>query len=139
MIIDHIGIVVRSIDNGIRQWKELFGYRQVSDITVNTRQKVKVVFLEKEGSVMIKLVEATEPETPTDLFARKGGGLHHLCFRCADIETQIEIMQDKGARCIVPPEPGEAFLNHDIAFLMARNNLNIELIDTDEKQGLSEV
>ena len=36
----------------------------------------------------------------------------------------------------VPPQPGEAFNNHDIAFLLARYGLNIELIDTEEKAGI---
>jgi hypothetical protein len=26
-------------------------------------------------------------------------------------------------------------MNHDIAFFLAKNNLNVELIDTGEKQG----
>ena len=37
---------------------------------------------------------------------------------------------------LVQPQPGEAFNNHNIAFLLARYGLNIELIDTDEKAGL---
>jgi hypothetical protein len=35
----------------------------------------------------------------------------------------------------VPPQPGEAFGNKDIAFFLANNNLNVELIDTLFKQG----
>jgi hypothetical protein len=31
-------------------------------------------------------------------------------------------------------ESGEVFKNHPIAFLLAANSLNIELIDTPEKQ-----
>jgi len=38
---------------------------------------------------------------------------------------------------LVGPQSGEAFKNHDIAFLMAKNNLNVELIDPEEKQGWS--
>jgi hypothetical protein len=37
---------------------------------------------------------------------------------------------------LVPPQPGEAFNNHEIAFLLARYGLNIELIDTEERYGL---
>ncbi|HTY87894.1 MAG TPA: VOC family protein [Candidatus Acidoferrum sp.] len=135
MVIDHIGIVVRSLEEGIQQWTDLFGYRQNSDIVLNTRQKVKVVFLAKQGSLPVKLVEPSEPASPVYLFARKGGGLHHLCFRCENLKIQIPLLQAKEAKFLVPPEPGEAFKNHDIAFFLAKNNLNIELIDTREKQG----
>ena len=43
---------------------------------------------------------------------------------------------EKGLITLVPSQPGEAFNNHDIAFLLARNGLNIGLIDTDEKAGI---
>jgi hypothetical protein len=44
-------------------------------------------------------------------------------------------LQQKGAVLLVRPEQGEAFGNSQIAFLMAKHNLNIELIDTLQKQG----
>lgn len=138
MIIDHIGIVVRSLEEGMEQWKGLFGYRKNSDIVVNTRQKVRVVFLSKAGSLPVKLVEPSEPASPVFQFARRGGGLHHLCFKCDDLKTQIPVLKQKGANFIVPPEPGEAFKNHEIAFFLVNNSLNVELIDTDEKTGCLE-
>ena len=81
MTIDHIGIVVRSLAEGINQWQDLFGYKQNSDIVSNSRQKVKVVFLSKPGSLPVKLLEPTDPTSPVFVFARRGGGLHHLCFK----------------------------------------------------------
>ncbi len=137
MLIDHIGIVVRSLAEGVRQWETLFGYSKCSDTVLNTRQKVKVVFLSKSDSLTVKLIEPSEPDSPVFGFARKGGGLHHLCFRCSDLAVQIPVLTEQGAKLIVPPQPGEAFKNHDIAFLLAGNNLNVELIDTTEKQGWS--
>jgi methylmalonyl-CoA/ethylmalonyl-CoA epimerase len=138
MVIDHIGIVVPSLEDGVRQWEELFGYKQSSAIVTNTRQRVRVVFLSKPDSVIIKLVEPSEPDSPVGLFARRGGGLHHLCFRCENLKAQIPLLKEKGARFIVPPQPGEAFGNRDIAFFLANNNLNAELIDTNEKLGWSQ-
>jgi len=134
MVVDHVGIVVRSLEEGIQHWERLFGYKRSSTIVTNTRQKVKVVFLSKANSIAIKLIEPSEPDSPISAFARKGGGLHHLCFRCDDLESGIPALQEKGARLIVAPQPGEAFKNNDIAFLLA-GNLNVELIDTSEKEG----
>ena len=135
MVIDHLGIVVRSLEEGMQQWERLFGYKRSSIIVTNTRQKVKVVFLSKPNSVTIKLVEPSEPDSPVSGFARKGGGLHHLCFKCDDLKSAIPLLKEEGARLMVPPEPGEAFKNHDIAFFLA-GSLNIELIDTLEKEGM---
>jgi methylmalonyl-CoA/ethylmalonyl-CoA epimerase len=139
MVIDHIGIVVRSLEEGLQQWAALFGYQKCSDIVTNTRQKVRVVFLAKKGSVTIKLVEPSDATSPVFMAARKGGGLHHLCFRCGSLSAEIPLLEQQGAKCVVPPEPGEAFVNHAIAFLLAKNNLNIELIDTEEKAGWREL
>lgn len=136
MVIDHIGIVVASLEKGIREWKHFFDYRQSSGIATNTRQKVRVVFLSKEGSVAVKLVEPTEPTSPIARFAQKGGGLHHLCFRCEDLEVEVPVIRSKGARFLVLPEPGEAFNNKKIAFFLGPDNLNCELIDTTEKASL---
>lgn len=135
MVIDHLGVVVRSLEEAMQQWDQLFGYKRSSSIVTNTRQKVRVVFLSKPDSLTIKLIEPSEPDSPVSLFARKGGGLHHICFRCDDLKVQVPLLKEKGARLMVPPEPGEAFRNHDIAFFLA-GNLNIELIDTSEKEGV---
>lgn len=135
MVIDHIGIVVRSLEAGIQQWRSMFGYGVSSNIVINSRQKVRVVFLSKQGSVTIKLLEPLDTSSPTSALATKGGGLHHICFRCGNLRTEIPILEEKGARLLVSPQPGEAFNNRDIAFLFAGNNLNIELIDTTEKSG----
>lgn len=137
MVVDHLGIVVRSLEEGIEHWERMFGYQRSSTIVTNTRQKVKVVFLSKADSITIKLIEPSEPDSPISAFARKGGGLHHLCFRCDDLKSGVPALQEQGARLIVPPQPGEAFKNNDIAFLLA-GNLNVELIDTLEKEGAFE-
>ncbi len=135
MVIDHIGIVVRSLDEGLQQWKTLFGYQQSSEVVLNTRQKVRVVFLSKKDSLTVKLIEPSQDDSPVAMFARRGGGLHHLCFRYPDLKAESARLQANGAMLLVPPQPGEAFNNRDIAFLLARNNLNFELIDTTEKRG----
>ena len=119
----------------MQQWEGLFGYTKNSDVVHNSRQRVRVVFLSKPDSLTVKLIEPSAPDSPVYQFARKGGGLHHLCFRCADVALQLPLLQAKGAIPVVPPEPGEAFNNHRIAFLLAKNNLNVELIDTVEKSG----
>jgi methylmalonyl-CoA/ethylmalonyl-CoA epimerase len=133
MIIDHIGIVVRSVEKGIDKWINVFGYKQMTSVVINTRQKVKVVFLTKKDSILIKLIEPTDETSPIYEFAKRGGGLHHLCFKCGEINTEISALKDKGLRVITNPQPGEAFSNNNIAFIYANDGLNIELIDSDIK------
>jgi len=135
MVLDHVGIVVRSLAEGIDQWETMFGYRQMTGSVVNTRQKVVVVFMEKEGSTLVKLIEPVDETSSVYRFARRGGGLHHLCFRCDGLSSEITRLEEAGARLITPPEPGEAFEGEDIAFVFAGQGLNIELIATDLKSA----
>jgi methylmalonyl-CoA/ethylmalonyl-CoA epimerase len=133
MIIDHIGIVVRSLKEGIENWERLFGYRKITEPVTNTRQKVKVVFLEKKSSILVKLIEPTDSASPIYRCAQKGGGLHHLCFKCDNLYEDLETLKNKGAKILVPPQPGEAFENENIAFIYTNQGQTVEMIDTEKK------
>lgn len=133
MIIDHICFAVKNLSEGIDYWRKIFGYHQMTGIVVNNRQKVKVVFLSKDSSLPVKLIEPVEGNQSLQNFVNRGGGFHHICFRCDDVNATVERLSTEGLITLAPPQPGEAFNNHNIAFLLARFGLNIELIDTDEK------
>ena len=135
MIIDHIGIVVKSVDKGIKHWEEVFQYRQMTEIVINSRQKVKVVFMSKKNSTTVKLIEPVDKFSPVYNFAKKGGGLHHLCFKCDNMNRELARLGEMNLRILTEPQPGEAFENENIAFIYAKHGLNIELIETDKKAG----
>jgi methylmalonyl-CoA/ethylmalonyl-CoA epimerase len=135
MTIDHIGIAVKSLEVGIQHWNKVFGYEQMTEIVTNTRQKVRVVFLTKNNSLTVKLIEPADNTSPIYAFAKRGGGLHHLCFKCDDVEEKIIELKELGLRVLAEPQPGEAFDNEKIAFIYANHGLNIELIDTDKRAG----
>lgn len=136
MIIDHICFAVKDLKDGIAYWNNVFGYEQLTEIITNSLQKVKVTFLHKENSIDIKLIEPLEINESLIKFVNRGGGFHHICFKCSDINNKIEELKSKGLIMIVPPQPGEAFNNNNIAFLFAKYGLNLELIDTDERAGM---
>ena len=102
---------------------------------INTRQEVVVQFLQKRGSIDIKLIEPSNPQSPLIEFLKKGGGLHHVCFKAENGQQAIQELIDGGARLIAEPEPGEAFDDHLIAFLYLGFGLNIEVIDTDSRRA----
>lgn len=136
MIIDHICFAVKDLGEGIAYWERIFGYKQMTGVVTNSLQKVNVVFLKKKKSLTIKLIEPLEDNKSLVNFVSRGGGFHHICFKCDNIGEGVRDLKDKGLITLVQPQPGEAFNNHDIAFLLAKYGVNIELIDTDEKAGL---
>ncbi len=135
MIIDHICFAVKDINEGVTYWENVFGYSQMTRIVINSLQKVKVIFMIKENSLTVKLIEPLEDNQSLVNFVNRGGGFHHICFKCSDINRKIDELNGKGLITLVKPQPGEAFNNNNIAFLLARHGINIELIDTDEKAG----
>ena len=133
MIIDHICFAVKNLDEGISYWEKTFNYKQYTRPVINSLQKVKVAFLSKENSLTIKLIEPLKDYHSLLNFVNRGGGFHHICFKCDNMNKEIATLKEKGLITLVPPQPGEAFNNHDIAFMLAKYGLNLELIDTDEK------
>lgn len=136
MQIDHICFAVRNLEDGIAYWTDVFGYKQKTAIVVNSRQHVRVVFLSLEGSILVKLIQPMPGNESLQNYVNSGGGFHHLCYRCGDLRRTMAELLEKGLLTLQAPQPGEAFNNHEIAFLLARNGVRIELIDTDEKAGI---
>lgn len=135
MHIDHVAIAVRSVESAADRLANLIGYRRRTAVVTNTRQKVNVLFLSKQGSLDIKLIEPSAPDSPLWGFLKRGEGLHHLCFKVVDVDAACQDLAAAGARVIAAPEPGEAFDDHLIAFCYLGIGLNAELIDTDARRG----
>ena len=134
MQLDHICLAVRQIDPASKKICDLLGYELRTNKVENTRQKVIVQFLKKAGSPDMKLIEPATKDSPLWAFLKKGGGLHHVCFKTDDVLEQCKELEEKGGRIISKPEPGEAFDEELIAFCFAGFGLNLEIIDTDKRR-----
>jgi len=136
MHLDHVAIAVRSVETAAERLCTLTGYSRKTDKVTNSRQQVTVLFLAKPGSLDIKLIEPSGPDSPLWNSLRKGEGLHHLCFRVDDVSATCEQLATEGVRILAKPQPGEAFDDQPIAFCYFGTGLNVELIDTDRRRGL---
>ncbi|MFN7966332.1 MAG: VOC family protein [Acidobacteriota bacterium] len=130
--LDHIGIQVSDLESAIELFGVMFGYVQATRPVLNTRQRVRVVFLEKDGSLPIKMFQPVDAQG-SPLPTRGSAVLHHLAFRTDDMLTSLKQMEQDGARILVPPQPGEAFDNEPIAFVHVGMGLNTEVIATDKR------
>jgi methylmalonyl-CoA epimerase len=86
--IDHIGIVVRDVQEALRVYETALGLplREVVDIP---DQQVRVAFL-PVGESNIELVQPTSGDTGTARFLEKRGeGIHHLCIEVDDIDAAL--------------------------------------------------
>jgi methylmalonyl-CoA/ethylmalonyl-CoA epimerase len=106
--IHHVGIVVADLEKAMRIWRDLLGLALVKSAVVQD-QGVKAALL-KAGESEIELLEPIEPENGVGKFlARRGGGLHHVCFETDDVAGELSRAQAKGIQLIDQrPRPGLA-------------------------------
>ncbi len=97
--IDHIGIVVRNIEEEAKRYKELVGIELVHT-AVHEAFDVKVGFLDC-GNTEIELLEPLSTEGGIGRYLEKRGpGLHHICFETEDIEAHLERLKKDGVELI---------------------------------------
>ena len=113
--IDHIGIAVKSLEEGVRYYENTLGLHceRMEEVA---SQKVKTAFFHC-GEVHLELLEATDPESPIARFIEKNGeGVHHIAFKTDDIRDQLKKASDSGAR-LIHEVPFEGAANKMVAFL----------------------
>ena len=129
--LDHIGIAVRSLEQGAKIYETL-GLAIEHVETVET-QKVKTAFL-SVGDANLELLEPTSPDSPIAKFIEKRGeGIHHICLRVENIEEHLARLKAEGYRLInEAPVPGAHGCR--VAFLhpAAGNGVLIELSEKSE-------
>lgn len=106
--IHHVGVVVPDLDEAMRFWRDLLGLHLTKTQTV-ADQGVKAALLQA-GETEIELLEPLNPENGVGKFlARRGGGLHHVCFESDDVARELEATKAKGIPVIdQKPRPGLA-------------------------------
>ncbi|MEW4060276.1 methylmalonyl-CoA epimerase [Bacillus siamensis] len=131
--LDHIGIAVSSIDAARGFYERMLGLAYMGDELVNG-QNVKVAFLEA-GSTKLELIEPLSEASPVSSFLQKRGeGLHHLAFRCADLKETIKELESS-RMTLIHHEPQSGAGGKKVAFLSPKeaNGVLIELCETIEK------
>ena len=106
--IHHVGVVVPSLEQGYRFWRDVLGLALTKTATIE-EQGVKAALL-KVGDSEIELLEPLSPDSGVGKFlARRGGGLHHICFESDDVARELEAARDQGLPLIdQKPRPGLA-------------------------------
>ncbi|SRR5713101_1317464 len=106
--IHHVGIVVPDLEKAMSFWRDLLGLALVKTAVVQD-QGVKAALL-KAGESEIELLEPLVPENGVGKFlARRGGGLHHVCFETEDVAGELSLARAKGIQLIdQQPRPGLA-------------------------------
>jgi methylmalonyl-CoA/ethylmalonyl-CoA epimerase len=97
--IEHIGIAVSNLEEGIRYYEQVLGLECYAVEEVKD-QKVRTAFF-RVGETKIELLESTEPDGPVGKFIeKKGQGVHHIAFAVRDADAALEEAEEKGIQLI---------------------------------------
>lgn len=100
--IDHIGIAVRSIEEG-RKFYEALGM-SVERIEEIPQERVRVAMI-RCGESWIELLEPLSADSPIAKFLdKRGPGIHHLCLGSGDIRADDGRLRELGIEPM-RPEP----------------------------------
>jgi methylmalonyl-CoA/ethylmalonyl-CoA epimerase len=130
--IDHLGVAVKSIDEGKNFWTEVLGLNFEGFETVE-EQKVTTAFF-PVGESEVELLESTAPDGPIAKYLeKKGEGIQHVAFRVENIEAALEELKQKNIR-LIDEKPRRGAGGAKIAFLhpKATNGVLVELCERDE-------
>ncbi len=137
--IDHIAVVVRSIDESLPRYAALFGLRPAGPVHVAAEQRVRVCFLPTgpRPAASIELIEPMDSESGVARYlATRGEGLHHVCFRSSDLPADLAELAALEAELIdATPRHGPA---GDVAFIHPRtlNGVLWELVGIDSRASI---
>lgn len=111
--IAHLGIAVTDLDSALTFYRDVL---QVPMRGPEESDGARIVHLDLGGSE-VELLEAVSPDSPIAKFiAKRGPGLHHVCYRVANLDLAIVAARDAGYQLLDdPPRVGAG--GHRIAFL----------------------
>ena len=103
----HVGIAVSSLDGGAEVWGP-DGVGLLEEGREDVESAGTRVAMYPVGESRVELLEAMGEDTPVAKFlAKRGPGIHHLCFEVDDIEAEIQRIAATGMRLLGnPPSPG---------------------------------
>ena len=126
--LDHIAIVVKNIDEAIKSYGDMFGFKVESKMEFPGGDRIAANL--KLGDIVLELFQPVKAGTDLDKFLKEtGGGLYHIALATDDITKEISNIKAKGKKMIheepiVIPTAKIAFVHPS-----AGANVSIELVE----------
>lgn len=96
-VIAHIGIAVRGLDESVSFYRDVLG---MPEVPLDDSDGAKIAGL-AAGQSLVELLEAETPDSPIGKFvAKRGPGIHHVCFAVDDLDGTLARCRQFGIRLI---------------------------------------
>ena len=95
--VSHIGIAVEALADTLPFFRDVLGLRQVE---LDDADGARIIGL-SAGEPLVELLEAGEADSPIGRFvAKRGPGIHHICFSVDDLDATLERCRRAGIQLI---------------------------------------
>jgi methylmalonyl-CoA/ethylmalonyl-CoA epimerase len=130
--VDHIGFVVRDVDEAVALYTRTFGVSAWEQIAMPDRHMRAAVA--RVGETLLELIAPTSDQASISKFLQeRGAGMHHVAYRVDDIAVALADVRARGIQLIdETPRPGLS--NTLVAFLHPKSTLGV-LIELVQHQG----
>ena len=95
--IAHVGIAVRTLDEILPFYRDILG---LPEVPLDDADGAHIAGL-AAGESLVELLEPSSPESPIGKFiAKRGPGIHHICFAVDDLDGALARCRAAGVRLI---------------------------------------
>ena len=95
--IAHVGIAVQALDEILPFYRDVLG---MPEVPLDDADGARIAGL-AAGESLVELLEAQSAESPIGKFvAKRGPGIHHICFEVDDLDGTLARCRDAGIRLI---------------------------------------
>jgi methylmalonyl-CoA/ethylmalonyl-CoA epimerase len=95
--IAHIGIAVSALDEILPFYRDVLG---MPEVPLDDADGARIAGLQA-GESLVELLEPAQPDSPIGKFvAKRGAGIHHVCFAVDDLEGALARCRSAGIRLI---------------------------------------
>jgi methylmalonyl-CoA/ethylmalonyl-CoA epimerase len=111
--IAHIGIAVDALDRLFPLYRDLL---QLPEVPLDEADGARIAGF-RSGDSLVELLEAKVPDSPIGKFvAKRGPGIHHICFAVDDLNATLDRCRRAGVR-LIDEQPRMGAERKRIAFL----------------------
>ena len=125
--IAHVGVAVPDLEPALSFYRDILGLAPLLREEADGATIASLAF----GDSHVELLAPTTPDGPIAKFlARRGPGIHHICYRVPDLDQALEACRAQGYR-LVDEVPRRGAGGHRIAFVHPKSTAGI-LIELTE-------
>jgi methylmalonyl-CoA/ethylmalonyl-CoA epimerase len=125
--VSHIGIAVEALSESLPFFRDVLG---LTEVALDDADGANIAGF-SAGEPLVELLEADDPVSPIGRFvAKRGPGIHHICFSVDDLDDTLERCRRAGIE-LIDEEPRIGAEGKRIAFLHPKSTggVLVELSD----------